>query len=148
MIPAEQGGAKVSTKAAAKTIRLDYLKIDRRFVAGLPNENEPDIALLQLTVEEYRESIELIPIQLEISPEEVDLVGYTCMEDDYIAVGQLLPRLEVGDLLRIRGVGAYTTVLKPPFIRGAPPIYLLTGDRVVTARREETADDLLACYEL
>jgi len=77
-----------------------------------------------------------------------DVVGYTCMDDDYIAIDQPLPALDAGDLLYIRGVGAYTVVFKPQFIRGAPPIYLLDGHDLVQARREETVEDFLSTYRL
>lgn len=76
-----------------------------------------------------------------------DVVGYTCMDDDYIAIDQMLPALDAGDILYIRGVGAYTVVFKPQFIHGAPPIYLFDRHGLVKVRREETADDFLSTYE-
>jgi len=78
--------------------------------------------------------------------EKYDVVGYTCMDDDYVAIDQELPTLEVGDLLHIRAVGAYTIVFKPQFIRGAPAIYVLDDGGVREARREETVDDFLSTY--
>lgn len=54
-----------------------------------------------------------------------DLVGYTCMDDDFIAVAQRLPELERGDLVEIDRVGAYTAVFKPPFIRPMPAVHAL-----------------------
>ncbi len=77
-----------------------------------------------------------------------DLVGYTCMDDDYLAIEQTLPTLDEGDLLRIRNVGAYTVVFKPQFIRGAPAIYILDDRGPQEARREESVDDFLSTYRL
>lgn len=79
---------------------------------------------------------------------EYDVVGYTCMDDDYIAIDQELPALDVGDLLHVRGVGAYTLVFKPQFIRGAPAVYVLDDRGLHEARREETVDDFLATYRV
>ncbi|MEZ4334237.1 MAG: alanine racemase [Myxococcota bacterium] len=59
-----------------------------------------------------------------------DLVGYTCMDDDFIAVDQRLPDLERGDRIEIDRVGAYTAVFKPPFIRPMPAVYALDDDGV------------------
>jgi diaminopimelate decarboxylase len=49
----------------------------------------------------------------------IDLVGYTCMEDDCLYPGYAGP-LAVGDIVVFENAGAYTTVLKPPFIGPAP----------------------------
>lgn len=52
----------------------------------------------------------------------VDVVGYTCLEDDVLAVDlPLVDPVRPGDVLVIRNVGAYTWVFKPPFIRLLPP---------------------------
>jgi diaminopimelate decarboxylase len=79
-------------------------------------------------------------------PRLYDVVGYTCMADDYVAIEQSLPKLEVGDILRIDNVGAYTIVFTPPFIRSAPPIFVLDDGRYRTARRRESFDDFFASY--
>lgn len=81
-------------------------------------------------------------------PEPCDVSGYTCMEDDYLARGAVLPEVAVGDYVRFDNVGAYTVVFKPPFIRGAPPIYARLADRLTLARRAESTDDLFSTYEL
>jgi diaminopimelate decarboxylase len=82
------------------------------------------------------------------SPTPIDLVGYTCMENDClypaypIAVG-------VGDYTVFDNVGAYSIVFKPPFIWPSPPIvsYDSTLDLYKLARRQETAQDVFATYE-
>jgi diaminopimelate decarboxylase len=75
-----------------------------------------------------------------------DVVGYTCMDEDFVSMDQELPETQVGDVLRIKGVGAYTIVFKPQFIRAAPRIYTVEDRTVTLARREENADDFLASY--
>lgn len=77
-----------------------------------------------------------------------DVVGYTCMDDDYIGIDQPLPDLRPGDILQIGNVGAYTIVFNPPFIRTRPPIYTRRDGVYRTARRPESFDDFFAEYEL
>jgi diaminopimelate decarboxylase len=79
--------------------------------------------------------------------EAIDLVGYTCMEDDCLYRG-FTGRLAPGDFVVFDNVGAYTNVLKPPFINPAPPMvgYGADGDRVELLRRRETVEDLFATY--
>jgi diaminopimelate decarboxylase len=71
-----------------------------------------------------------------------DVVGNTCMEDDYVAVDQELCEAEPGDLLLIRNVGAYTLVFRPPFIHPPPAVYAVSGDQWETARPPASPDDL------
>lgn len=76
----------------------------------------------------------------------VDVVGYTCMEHDVLHRGFDGP-VAVGDLAVFGNAGAYTNVLKPPFIRAAAPIVAIGPDGTIeTLRRAETIDDLLATY--
>jgi len=79
--------------------------------------------------------------------EQVDLVGYTCMEDDCLYRG-FTGRLTPGDFVLFDNVGAYTNVLKPPFINPAPPMlgYGADHDGVELLRRRETVEDLFATY--
>lgn len=51
------------------------------------------------------------------------VVGYTCMEKDYLLknVEGIMP--QVGDYIVFENVGAYTIVFQPPFIKGRPPIF-------------------------
>jgi diaminopimelate decarboxylase len=73
-----------------------------------------------------------------------DVVGYTCIEDDYLAQDLELPDLQPGDVVRFDGVGAYTLVFKPPFIRPTPPVYVREGGEIRIARRGEVFEDLVA----
>jgi diaminopimelate decarboxylase len=78
------------------------------------------------------------------SPHPHDIVGYTCMEDDYLEQDVELAPLEPGDVVRFDNVGAYTLVFKPPFIRPTPAVYVRRAGETRLARRGETFDDLVA----
>jgi diaminopimelate decarboxylase len=72
----------------------------------------------------------------------LDIVGYTCMEHD-VLYKAYTGRLEVGDYVVFSNVGAYTTVLKPPFINPCPAIISEneeTGEFELVKRRETSAD--------
>lgn len=72
--------------------------------------------------------------------------GYTCMEIDIMHAG-LEGSLATGDLLLCSNVGAYTVVLKPPFIKPAPAIVSIQSDgSFTTVKRAETLDHILATY--
>ena len=64
-----------------------------------------------------------------------DLVGYTCMEDDCLVRGVAGP-VEPGDFAVFGQVGAYTLVLKPPFIQPAPAVLVRDGDGHLNVARE------------
>jgi len=76
-----------------------------------------------------------------------EIVGHTCTEIDVLHRGHRGP-LGIGDYVVVENVGAYTTVLNAPFIRGRPAIVELgpsgPGD---VLRPRSTALDLLQSYE-
>lgn len=73
--------------------------------------------------------------------------GNTCMEIDILA-SDYAGCLKVGDFLVFSNAGAYTVVLKPPFIDNAPAVIAVELDGSLSiARRRERLDDLLATYE-
>jgi diaminopimelate decarboxylase len=76
-----------------------------------------------------------------------DIVGYTCMEDDVLH-RDYRGQVARGDWFVFENCGAYTNVLKPPFIGGAAPIVVLDQGTARLARRRETLDDLLRAYLL
>jgi diaminopimelate decarboxylase len=78
----------------------------------------------------------------------VDLVGYTCMEHDCL-FKELEGPVAAGDYAVFEQVGAYTVVMKPPFIRAAPAVLVREPDGSVSvARRAERFEDLFATYDL
>lgn len=76
----------------------------------------------------------------------VDIVGYTCMENDCLYRGYG-GELASGDYVVFDNVGAYTNVLRPPFINPAPPILSMNKTGAwEEIRRRETAEDIFATY--
>ena len=72
--------------------------------------------------------------------------GYTCMEID-ILHGGYKGRIGQGDLLVFSNVGAYTVVLKPPFIKPAPAIVALGSDGTFgLIKRPESLDNIMSTY--
>lgn len=67
-----------------------------------------------------------------------NIVGYTCMEKDYLAykVKGILPIKD--DYVIFENVGAYTVVFNPPFIKERPGIVATVNGEFFTVRRKES----------
>jgi len=91
----------------------------------------------------------VLPVNGVSSKEEIlyDLVGYTCMEDDVLYT-DLKGNLSIGDFIVIKNVGAYTNVLKPPFINPARPIVVKDKNDWKTVRREEDFTSFFNSYSI
>jgi diaminopimelate decarboxylase len=76
------------------------------------------------------------------------VVGYTCMESDILLKDFRCPEIKRGDFFVFGNVGAYTLVLKPPFIQPDPPIIARKNNRYKIIRRGETFRDFFSTYEL
>ncbi|MDJ0753645.1 MAG: hypothetical protein QNJ45_09025 [Ardenticatenaceae bacterium] len=81
--------------------------------------------------------------------ETVDIVGFTCMEHDCL-YKDLSGPISVGDYLIFEHVGAYTTVLRPPFIQPGGAILALNATGATNifevVKRAETGEDVFAPY--
>ncbi|MFZ3591242.1 diaminopimelate decarboxylase [Bacillus sp. DJP31] len=66
------------------------------------------------------------------------IVGYTCMEKDYLAHDILDQLPQRGDYIIFENVGAYTIVFNPPFIKERPCIIAIDGNKVFMTRKRET----------
>jgi len=77
----------------------------------------------------------------------VDVCGYTCMEGDFLYRGYA-GSLSAGVYVVFDNVGAYTTVLKPPFIAPSPPIIMFDADtnNYQLIKKRETLDDVFTSY--
>ena len=77
----------------------------------------------------------------------VDIVGYTCMEHDCLYRGFEGP-LCIGDYVVFDSVGAYTNVLRPPFINPSPAIVACDDSRhgFECVKRAEDIHDVFAAY--
>jgi diaminopimelate decarboxylase len=76
-----------------------------------------------------------------------DIVGYTCMEHDCLYKGYEGP-LATGDYVVFENVGAYTIVLKPPFILPCPAIlaYDANSEEFELVKRQERFSDIFSSY--
>lgn len=70
-----------------------------------------------------------------------NIVGYTCMEKDYLAheVKDAIP--EKGDFIVFENVGAYTIVFNPPFIKERPAIVAKDNNEYFIVRKKERLKD-------
>ena len=74
-----------------------------------------------------------------------ELVGPVCESTDVVGRDRKLPRLEVGDLVAIRDVGAYGSAMASNYNRRPLPVEVLVEDgRWRVIRRRQTLDDMLA----
>lgn len=78
--------------------------------------------------------------------EDMDLVGYTCLEQDILYSGYR-GRIAVGDLVVFSNTGGYSTVLKPPFIRpNFAMVAVKPNGQIQLIREEEKEQQLLQTY--
>ena len=77
-----------------------------------------------------------------------DVCGNTTHSGDFIARDVRLPRIEPGDVLALRDVGAYAYAMSSHFLNRPRPaeVVLDEGEAILTTRRETLAD-LVALYE-
>ncbi len=77
----------------------------------------------------------------------VDFVGYTCLEHD-VMYKDYCGFLSVGDIVEFRNVGSYSNVFKPPFISpNCAMISLLPNGDTCLIKRRETMEDIFTTYE-
>jgi len=57
-----------------------------------------------------------------------------------------LPKMEAGDYIQFRGVGAYTICMTPTFINYLEPIFMEENGEYVEVRRRQTIDDVIQIY--
>ncbi len=79
------------------------------------------------------------------APTRVDVVGPICETGDFIALDREIERVEPGELVAVRTVGAYGFAMSSTYNqRTRPAEVIVTGDDARLARRRETLDDLTA----
>ena len=76
-----------------------------------------------------------------------DVVGSTCMEKDVLLKEVVLPKLNAGDFIKFKVVGAYTICLTPTFINFLAPILTLENGVYKEVRRRQNVDDILTIYK-
>ena len=110
-------------------------------VNGSVYDIKPTLNKKNLPMEIIRKNVD------ENTVKEFDVVGYTCMEKDYLLT-DASGAISTGDYVIFKNVGAYTVVLKPPFIRMAPPIVSFSKGKCELIRRVEQLDDVFKGYEV
>ena len=87
-------------------------------------------------------SYEIINLQSSNELNEIILCGFTCMEGDRF-FKLFNTRLNCGDKVVFKKVGAYTIGIAPQFIQFHPAIYLDNGDELKLVQNKCTAKDYL-----
>lgn len=77
--------------------------------------------------------------------ENLDIVGYTCIEGDVIYRG-FTGELAVGDIVLIGNCGSYSLVMKPPFILPDFTVVDISSGDVQIIKRAQTFDDVFSCF--
>jgi diaminopimelate decarboxylase len=78
------------------------------------------------------------------SSERYDVVGPLCEASDFLALDRELPRIEEGDLLVVKDVGAYGFSMSSPYLsRPRAAEVLVKGDQYGVVRERERPTDLL-----
>ncbi len=70
------------------------------------------------------------------------------MEKDIILSNVNLDNIINGDILQIRGVGAYTMSLTPTFINFLSPVFSVENKNFKLVRKRQVIEDVLNIYKL
>lgn len=71
------------------------------------------------------------------------ICGYTCMENDRLFVLEDSSKLEEGDKIVYKKVGAYTICLMPLFIKYFPDVYVQDGEALYKVREKWNVDNYI-----
>ena len=77
--------------------------------------------------------------------EDVDLVGFTCIEGDVI-YKNYRGKIAKGDAVVISNCGSYSIVMKPPFILPNFPIIDVSDEQIEVIKRGECFDDIFHTF--
>lgn len=121
-----------------KTIRgRTVALVNGSFFNTKPTQNRIQLPLSRVSRDSHDSASEV---------EATDIVGHTCLDIDCLATysGGLRP----GDYVVFGNVGAYTIVLKPPFINPCAPVvaYDASRDEHFLVKRREEPEDIFATY--
>lgn len=90
--------------------------------------------------------MEVIPMGNERKKyENLDFVGYTCIESDTIYKGYT-GDLSVGDVIVISNCGSYSLVMKPPFILPNFPVLDICNGNIEVIKKKEKFDDIFHTF--
>jgi len=74
------------------------------------------------------------------------ITGFTCLENDFLYQNYCGVKLEVGDFLQFKNVGAYTIVFNPPFIQLSPKIVHIENGMIIIDREKEEFESVFKSY--
>jgi diaminopimelate decarboxylase len=94
----------------------------------------------------YRAYHAIVPVTMQpdsaLTP--ADIVGPVCEAGDFFAKDRLLPQVKRGDLLVLRGAGAYAASMASNYnTRPLAPEVLVSKDSISVIRERQTLDELL-----
>ena len=123
-----------------------------RVVDVKPRTDETDFAIIDAGMTEllrpalYSAFHRIEPVATRSDRErEYEIVGPVCESSDVVGRDRTLPQLQVGDLVAIRDVGAYGSVMASNYNRRPLPAEVLVdGGTWRVIRRRQTVDDMLA----
>jgi diaminopimelate decarboxylase len=89
---------------------------------------------------------DIVPLHSQSRPlQRYDIVGPVCETGDTFALARELPACEAGDLLMIRGAGAYGATMSSTYNSRPLPAEVLTdGNRYAVIRRRQSYDEMIA----
>ena len=134
-------GRAIAANAGVLLTRVEFLKPSAHKNFAIIDGAMNDLIRPSL----YGAWMDIIPV----TPHDVerktwDLVGPVCETGDFLGKERELA-LQPGDLLCVKGAGAYGFVMSSNYnTRGRAAEILVDGDTAYTVRRRETLDDLLA----
>ena len=135
------------------TVVSRYLSI-LTTVTGVKSIKDKHIALVDADYHNTGETSKMMKVPFthyrsgtgEESKECPDIMGFTCLEQDYI-FKEFPDKVRVGDVIEFRNIGGYSVVYKPPFIQPCCAMVAITKDGSVKLIKErETFEDIFKTY--
>ncbi len=123
-------------------------------VTGVKSIKDKHIALVDTDYHNTGETSKMMKVPFthyrcgtgEESKELPDIMGFTCLEQDYI-FKEFPEKVKVGDVIEFRNIGGYSVVYKPPFIQPCCAMVAITKDGTVKLIKErETFEDIFATF--
>ncbi|MEH7356503.1 diaminopimelate decarboxylase [Neobacillus drentensis] len=120
----------ISKVIETKTIRGKYFVLVEGSVHNIkPTMHKHNLPMRIIRQKKYNKSKQVF-----------NIVGYTCMEKDYLAHEITADLPHKNDYIIFENVGAYTIVFNPPFIKERPCIVAADKNEIFVVRKKETIE--------
>jgi diaminopimelate decarboxylase len=135
------------------TVVSRYLSI-LTTVSGVKTIKDKHIALVDADYHNTGETSRMLKVPFthyhcgdgEESGEQPDIMGFTCLEQDYI-FKEFPEKVKVGDVIEFRNIGGYSVVYKPPFIQPCCAMVAVGEDgNVKLIKEKESFEDIFKTY--